>query len=495
MIPPELRAEIRRLFYAEHWKFGTIASQLHVHPETVANAVEASRFVSNGRQFRSGLDPYLAFIEATLEKYPRLRATRVHEMIVARGYNGSVVQTRRAVRRLRPKPKGEAYLRLATLPGEQGQVDWGHFGYVQIGRAKRPLSAFVMVLSWSRALHALFTLDQTLESFLRGHVEAFDFFGGAPRVLLYDNLKAAVLQRIGSVAALHPRLLEFAGHYHFRPQPVAVARGNEKGRVERAIRFLRDRFFAARPFHDVDDLNAQFCRWRDEWAHARPCPEDNDLTVREAFRREQAHLLPLPENPFSTDRLTVVRSGKTPYVRFDLNDYSIPHTLIRKPLTVIASTTTVRILDGTTEVARHARSWDRHAQLEQKEHIEALVQEKRSAREGRARTQITRAVPGAMAFLEEVVRREGNLGSATAQLRRLLEDYGPLELGAAIEEAMKRGTPTPASVAHLLDQARRRSRIPPKIRLELPDNPRIREIRVTQHKLETYDDLTTDPDE
>jgi transposase len=141
------------------------------------------------------VDPYRAFLQATIQQYPRLRATRLFEMVKARGYPGSVVQLRRVVRTLRPVPAAEAYLRLTLLIGEPGQVDWGSFGRLRIGRATRPLSAFVLVLSWSRALHAVFTLDQSLESFLRGHVSAFQTFQGTPRVLLYDNLKSAVLGR------------------------------------------------------------------------------------------------------------------------------------------------------------------------------------------------------------------------------------------------------------------------------------------------------------
>jgi transposase len=148
-------------------------------------------------------------------------------------------------------------LRLSTLPGEQGQVDWGHFGHVEIGRARRPLMAFVMVLSYSRQIYLRFFLDARMENFLRGHVGAFTAWNGLPRVLLYDNLKSAVLERQGDAIRFHPTLLAFAGHYRYEPRPVAVARGNEKGRVERAIRYVRDNFFAARAFADLADLNAQ----------------------------------------------------------------------------------------------------------------------------------------------------------------------------------------------------------------------------------------------
>jgi transposase len=184
-----------------------------------------------------------------------------------------------------------------------------------------------MVLSWSRAIYARFVLDQTLESFVRCHALAFETFGGTPRQLLYDNLKTAVLERTADVIRFHPTLLELAGYYHFAPVPVARARGNEKGRVERAIRYLREAFFAARRFHSVEDLNAQLTSWIERVALARVVPGDPDKrTVRVALEEERPRLLALPEHRFVCDHLRVTSSGKTPYLRFDGNDYSIPHT-------------------------------------------------------------------------------------------------------------------------------------------------------------------------
>lgn len=489
MISADRRAEIRRLYFAEHWRIGTIAAELGIHHESVRRVLRVEHFTQPLTRVRpSRLDPFMGYIGHVLGQHPRLRATRIHEMIVARGYTGSVGQTRRAVKRLRPSPPPEAYLRLSTLPGQEAQVDWGHFGHVQVGRARRALSAFVMVLSWSRGLHVLFTLDQSMESFLRGHVEAFEALGGCARVLLYDNLKSAVLERHGQAIRFHERLLELAGHYHFQPRPVGVARGNEKGRVERQIRFLRDRFFAARSFADVDDLNAQFLRWRDEWAHARPCPGDPDMSVAEALEQERSLLLPLPEHPFECELVRSLKSGKTPYLRFDRNDYSIPHELVRKPLTLLASHDSVRILDGQREVARHARCYDRGRTIEDARHVAALLADKQAARQAKGRDRLTAAVPRAQEFLQAVLLRGESLGHAVQQLLRLLDEYGQRELRAAVELTLERGTPSPSSVAQVLEQDRRRRRTPPSLALQLPDDPRVRNLRVTPHDLEDYDD-------
>ena len=287
MITPAQRAEIRRLFYGEHWKVGTIAAQLGLHRETVRTAVERETAGVRPSLCRpSILDPYLPFIRDTLAQYPRLRATRVHEMVRQRGYAGSVFPVRRLVRRLRPESGRAVYRRVVTLVGEQAQVDWGSFGKVRIGQGTRTVSGFVMVLGYSRALAALFTYDQTLESFLRGHVDAFEALGGAARNLVYDNLRSAVLDRRGTAVQFHPRLLELAGHYHFAPRPCTPGRGNEKGKIERQIQYLRHAFFAARPFRDLDDINAQFRRWRDEVAHRRRHPTSPTAASRRLGRRE-----------------------------------------------------------------------------------------------------------------------------------------------------------------------------------------------------------------
>ena len=490
MISDELRAEMRRLFYAEHWKVGTIAAAVGAHPETVRRAIEVERFrVAGARPRATKLDAFLPFMRETLERYPRLRSTRLCEMLRGRGYAGSEVQLRRVVRKMRPGPVPEAYLRLRVMAGEQAQADWGCFGTIGEGRAKRPLSCFVMVLSWSRAIHALFTLDQTMESFVRGHVEAFQYFQGAARAVLYDNLKSAVLERRGDAIHFHPRLLELCGHYHYAPRPCAPARGNEKGRVERQIQYLRTSFFAARPFRDVDDLNAQFRAWREDIAHARRSPGDETITVAEALVRERAFLLPLPAHPFEAEHMRVVSSGKTPYVRFDRNLYSIPHTLTQRPLTLLASPERVRILNGQCEVARHVRSWGTGDVVEDPAHVEGLVARKHAARELKGRDRLRAQVPETDRVFEVLALRGDNLGGNTSRLLGLLDDYGAEELRAAVAEAILREAFGAGSVAHILEQRRRARGLAPPVRVLLPDDPRVRDLRVIPHRLEDYDAL------
>ena len=488
MISPETRALIRRYFYAEHWKIGTIARELGVHPDAVRNAIETQRLGGAQPVRPSMVDPYLPFIRETLEQHPQLRATRIYHMARDRGYPGSVVQLRRAVSRLRPQIR-EPFLRLETLPGEQAQADWAHFGHVMVGRARRALSCFVMTLSYSRALYLEFFFDQTTENFLRGHVHAFAAWNGQPRAILYDNLKSAVLERRGAQIHFNPRLIELTAHYHFTAQPCQVRAGNQKGRVERAIRYVRDSFWAGRSFTTLAECNRQAWLWRDQVAHQRRWPQQDDRTVEEVFRDEQPRLIPLPLHPFDTDRVETVCSGKTIYVRFDLNDYSIPPEAVGHPLTLVVSDTAVRILDGANEIARHIRSYDRQQQVLDPSHREAVLRLKQRAFHATPAGRLEQAVPESKTLLDLAFAQGESAGSQTAQLLKLLDEYGPAALRRAIVEALQRHTPRASSVAFLL---RRQTRAP-RVALDLSGHPEAQSIDVRPHDLETYDELAHTP--
>lgn len=324
-IDKALEAKILRYHFVEHWGVNTIATHLGVHHTTVDRVLCQAGLPKAERARRPSIvDLFYPMILETLAKHPKLSATRLLGMARVRGYAGGSSQFRAHVAQLRPKKPAEAYLRLKSLPGEFAQVDWGSFGHVTIGRARRPLMAFVVVLSWSRMIFLCFYLNQRMDNFLRGHVGAFSQWEALPRVLMYDNLKSAVLERQGDAVRFNPTLLALAAHYRFEPRPCAPYRGNEKGRVERAIRYIRDNFFAGRQWSDIDDLNAQARQWCQGTAAARPCPENPDISVGEAFEKERPSLIALPDNPFPTDERIEVSVGKTPYVRFDLNDYSVP---------------------------------------------------------------------------------------------------------------------------------------------------------------------------
>lgn len=488
MISGEVEADIVRKHLVERWPVGTIAKQLHIHHTVVRRVLSRTGYLPVASKRPSKADPFMAFILGTLEKYPQIPASRLYDMVTSRGYVGGPDHFRTVISKIRPKPPAEAYLRLRTLAGEEAQVDWAFFGKVQIGRALRMLVAFVMVLSWCRVPFLRFGYDMRMGSFLDGHERAFNFFGGVPRRCLYDNLKSAVLSRAGDAIQFNPELIAFAQHYRYEPRPVAVRRGNEKGRVERSIQYVRSSFFPARTWVDLDDLNRQALAWCLGTASARLCPEDRSMTVAQAYDLEKPRLLALPADHYPVEEVVPVQAGKTPYVRFDLNDYSIPYDRVRRSLQVRASSDQVRVLDGVECIATHPRSFDRDVTVEDPCHISALVEMKSAAREGRATDRLVAAVPTCASLLEAIGDAGGNLGGATVSLLRQLEAFGAAALEAAIGEAIARDTPHLHAVRLILDRNRAASGRAPPIPIVLPADVKHRDGPIRPHKLATYDD-------
>lgn len=421
MIPSQLVAEIRRLSEVEGWPRNTIARHLGIHHTTVTRVLARQGLSpSRPRRRASMLDPFVPFVRETLERYPKLPASVLYEMCAKRGYPGGpdYFRHRLALLDLRPRRAPEAFFLLRTLPGEQAQVDWAHFGTRAVDGGDRRLYAFVMVLSYSRALFVRFFYDARLASFLTGHVEALRFFGGCAKCHLYDNLRSVVLERKGSAIRFHPRMLELADYYAFEPRPVAARRGNEKGRVERAIRYLRTSYFPLRQRWSLEDLNREALVWCRERAGQRRWPQDKRRTVAEAYQEELPHLLSLPPEPFPCHERREVIARRSPYVAFDSNRYSIPHERVGRSLEIVAEVDRLRIFDRRELIAEHARSWAKGQVIEDPQHVEDLKKTKRAARRHREQDHLLRAVPRAEELLRALAQRQRRLAGACRRLLR-----------------------------------------------------------------------------
>jgi transposase len=488
-------AEIRRLHFAEHWKVGTIATQLGLHHDIVERVLglgEGARsrpvVPDDGApacQVPGPLRGYEAFITETLAQYPRLRATRLYDMLVARGYEGSTRTVRRHVRLVRPAPKSEAFLRLEPLIAEQAQIDWAYVGKLHVPGGSRQLWAFVMVLSYSRAIWGELVLDLSASSLRRSLVRACRFFGGTTRQWLFDNPKIVVLARHGDAVRFHPDLLALAGRLCVAPRLCAVRKPEQKGKVERAIRFLRDRFFAARTIRDVERGNAELRAFLDAIANVRPHPRWPDRRVDEVLAEEKARLLALPDPLPETDSVEPVSADKTAFVSFDGNRYSVPSIHHDKTLTLATDDTTVRLLDGDVEVARHARSWGRRQVIEAPEHRAELLAHKKAAREGKGRERLALAIAGFDILQQRWVEAGRNVGFMTAKALRLLDLYGVETLGAAAREAIARGTHDPGALAVLCEEHRRAA--DGAMPLDIDLGAHVPDRDVIPHDLETYD--------
>jgi transposase len=441
MIEREKAAEIRRLFFAEHFKAGTICAQLNVHRDVVDRVLgPMGRVPVQSEHKRDVLEAYKPFIGQILQSYPRLTSTRIYDMLCERGYAGSIRSLRRYVTAVRPAPRSEVFVRTETLPGEQAQVDWGQVGSLQVKGGVRTLWVFVMVLAYSRAIWAELVLDLSVHSLVRSLVRAAQYFGGVTRQWLFDNPKTVVLERHGDVVHYQKDLLDLSATFHVQPRLCGVRKPNQKGSVERAVRYLKERFFAARSIYSIEHGNEQLMAFIEDIAMQRRHPVDTERTVAEVFERdEKPHLLSLPSVMPSTDQILAVSADKTAFIRFDKNRYSVPPDCANTTVTLVASDTKVSVIAGDLVVAEHQRCWGRNQPVEAPEHRMQILEKKRAARDGKGRDQLCEQVPRFVELLQRWADAGHNMGSLVARALKLLDLYGPQVLSQAANELIDRG--------------------------------------------------------
>lgn len=486
-VDADMEALILRHKLVDDWPVGTIASQLGIHHDVVRRVIAQHNVPASVKVRRTRMeDPYVDFIKETLSKYPKLHASRLYQMAKERGFPGSESHFRKVVAGYRPKKTPEPFLRLTKIVADEAQVDWGHFGSVQIGNTVRKLYAFVMTLSWSRMIWLQFFHDMQMANFLRGHVDALSFFGGTPRKLLYDNLKSAVVERHGNAIRFNEDLLQLATHYGFEPRAAAPRRGNEKGCVERSIRYVRASFFAAREFHSITRLNEEAVVWSREISANRCWPQDDQRLVLDVFVEERAKLRTLPSDPFPAYERKTVSVGRTPWIRFDKNDYSVPAKYVRQTVDVLADHQRIRVVADGDIVCDHCRSFERRASIEDPAHMKAVRQYKRKARLASAGDRLRISAPSSESFLHRAAERGSNLGGMVSTLLTLLDTYGGPALEVAISAINDKELASANAVRQLLEQQARAANRNPPSPVRLP-RPELENLIVREPKLSIYD--------
>ena len=432
------------------------------------------------------LTPFHARIQALLVQDPERSAVNVLQHLRAEGYGGGITRLRGHLARTRPTPRREAFLTLHFAPAEAFQVDWGEFG--DVFHLGRPVHAFVMVACYSRLLTVEFTFAQTLEAFLRCHERAFAFYGGCGHECWYDNLATAVAERRGRLVRFHPRFLAYAGHHGFRPVACTPGRGNEKGRVEDAIKYLRVNFWPGRTFRDLAELNAQARAWRDTVANQREHAATRKVPAL-LFAAEQPHLRPLRE-PYDTDE---VRSYVVPppfHLAFDGNRYSVPWRLVGKTLTLRADAETVTVWYGTHRVARHPRSWRKGAALTSPAHVEGLAAHKPGAQPQWQVQAVEQLGASARRYLELVRAGTRSLRAELDHLLLLTTLYGPAAVEAALGALLAQAIVGSHHVEQWLKLQAAGPVAPPPLTL---GDPRL-SVPAVRPNLQRYDALLLGPD-
>jgi transposase len=255
--------------HRQGWGIKTIARELGISRNAVRRALMRGGPPAYRRAPRpSKLDPFKDYLLTRLTDFPDLCAITLFEEIREMGYEGGISILKDFTYPYRRRRR-EPVVRFETPPGRQAQIDWAHLGRHQLFGGETSLYLFTMVLGYSRALYAQVVTSTDIETFLALHVRAFAAFGGMPEEILYDNQKQVVLGRTKEGVRFHPSLLAFAGHHGFRPRACRPYRARTKGKVERSIGYLKDRFFCGRTFRDLADLNVQLEHWTQTVANER----------------------------------------------------------------------------------------------------------------------------------------------------------------------------------------------------------------------------------
>lgn len=449
MIDPATQSDVLHLFFVEKLTQRAIACQLGINRETVGailrrRSVQLDR--AEGKRRVSMLAPHYPMIDRLLRGDPARSAVNILQRLRGAGYAGGVTILKDYLAACRPTSHPAAYLTLEFLPGQAAQVDWGEFGDVfGIGRK---VYCFVMVLCHSRMLYLEFAFSANFESFVRCHEHAFAFFGGVPREMWYDNLATAVAERRGRLVRFNPKFSVYTGHHHFNPVACNPASGNEKGRVEDGVRYVRHNFRPGRLFADLDDLNAQARKWQNEFANRRTHAATRKVPEL-FFEEEKKTLMPLA-GPFDTDE---VRSRKVSHqfrIDFDGNEYTVPWRLSGRIVTVRADAEIVCIFYGAKRVAFHSRCWRRGETISRKEHEEGLLEHKPCARQSADIQAIKCLGPNAARYVNIIPAQTTSIRSEISRLMVLITVYGAEAVERVMGGALSAGFVGAAHLERLL---------------------------------------------
>ena len=451
MIDYELFCKIKHLKEHEGLTAPQIAEELALDPRTVAKWLVHGQFCRRKPAPRpSKLDPFKKDIRRMLENHA-YSAAQVLQRIGEQGFDGGYTIVKEYVRRVRP-PKTRAYLTLSFAPGDCAQVDWGSYGSVNVGNTRRRLSFFVMVLCYSRMMYVEFTVSQTMEHFLTCHQNAFEFFGSVPKRIMVDNLKSAVLRRIlGRAPVFNPKYLDFANHYGFAITPCNVGKGNEKGRVENAVGYVKKNFLAGLDIPDFVAIAPAARHWLETVANVRVHGETRKSPVA-LFEKERACLSALAENPFDGATVSQVRASSQFRITLDTNRYSVPAEYAGARLTLKSYPDRLCIYCGDKLLARHVRSYDRHQDFEDPDHPQQLLVQRKKARDQKIFMRFLALSPKADLYYRKLAQRRMNPHHHVRKIVALSEIYGPAPVARAIEDAFFFEAFSSEYIANLLGQ-------------------------------------------
>ncbi len=460
MISYETFSKIRHYRDSLGLSASQIAKALSLDSRTVIKWIDESHFNPRKPSPRaSKIDPYKTLILGMLESHP-YSAAQILQRIQEEGFDGGYSIIKEFVRKVRPR-RAPAFLKLAFAPGECAQVDWGSFRSVTVGNTKRRLSFFVMVLCHSRLMYLQFTLSQTMEHFLACHQNAFQFFGAVPARIMVDNLKSAVLSRVvGEAPVFNPKYQDFANHYGFEITACAVAKGNEKGRVESGVGYVKKNFLNGLDIPHFAALEPAAKVWLNSIANLRTHGETRKRPLDLFQEQERAAMKPLNPNPYDIATIQQVRASSQFRITLDTNRYSVPSQYAGVRLILKIHPDHLSIYGNDKLIARHVRSYERHRDIENPDHSHELIRQRKNAREQRTFTRFLALSSCAEEYHKGLADRLLNTKQHVTKIVALSEIHGTDAVAEAMIDAIASQAFSSTYVDHILAQRAKKTQEP-----------------------------------
>ena len=490
MIDYEIYCKIRAHHQEGKLTFKQIGIELGLNPETVAKYAREATFQKRAGAKRtkraSKLDAFKVTITRWLDRHP-YSAMQIFQRLGAEGYTGGVSIVKDYVRSVRPV-RHPAFLSLAFAPGEAAQVDWGFAGMIEMGNTRRRLSFFVMVLCYSRMAYLEFTCGECLEHFLGCHQNALEFFGGTPGAVLIDNLKTGVLEHpFGEKATFHPRYLDFAAHYGFEARACNVRKPNEKGRVENFVGYTKKNFLAGLEIPPgLAAMNTASRQWLDSIANARVHGETHKVP-RELFAIEKPALRPLPDVAADTSVTRLVRVTNRCRIVVDTNRYSVPSIYASQRLTLKVFGDRLCLYHAHNMVATHPRSYERHSDFENPDHVKDLLGQRLRARDAKWLLAFYSLSPHAEHYHQQLIARSLKARVHVNKIVALADIYGTDKVARAMEDAISSEAFSSQYIENILQQRERHTPQPGPLHLTRRSD--LLDIELSPADLSLYDTL------
>ena len=464
MISYSVFCQLRELADQKHLTIAQIAAELALHPKTVAQWVPRPSYQRRRSTKRpSKLDPFKGQIIGLLERHPDT-AQQVLQQLRTQGYAGGYSILKAFVRLVRPVRK-PAFLVLAFAAGECAQVDWGSYGSITVGSTRRRLSFFVMVLCYSRMIYVEFTLSQGMEQFLSCHRHALEFFGGTPAKIMIDNLKTGVLEHPpGMDARFHPRYLDFAAHYGFTPVACQVRKGNEKGRVENGVGYVKKNLLNGLEIPSFSAVNPAARQWLDTVANVRLHGETHCQPAAR-FAQEKPSLRPLSAMPYDCAVIRSTSANGCCRVILDTNRYSVPYLYASQKLTLKIYPDQLLVYHHEKLIATHLRGYDRRQDIRNPDHIQELLVHRHRAREQTFLQAFLRLGPQAELYARKLQATRCNAPHHIQKIVALSQLYGPDKVARALDDALTFEAFGCEYIAIVLEQRERKTPVPSPLHL------------------------------